>query len=565
MTQTSLPPVGSLVLHQSKLALVQELAANDRIVLKNSGGTVKVRPKDVVLLHPGPLQSIPAPSSDGSEQDLEELHVLLEGQSLPFTEACALLLGDSTPAQLVRALQLFQASPLFEVQDGQIEAVPQEVLEQRARKARQQEELLDLKKRFGQWQLTESEQQELANSVLKGRQSRMEQQLGLQLDVQQKHRMLIHTGFWPLRFDPYPEALGLQHPLDDLEVEETLLERRDLRHLLSLAIDEADCTDPDDAISWDGESLYVHIADVARFLPPFSPQSEQVVSRVSSRYFPHKIIHMLPESLMHRCRMQGEQQAITVQLHWHPDGDFREIEVYPSTVFVQRLSYLETEEKLRQKELWPDLQEVLHLEDTHHESRPSVKVKGDQIVLDQRPEGLADQLVWQSMVLANGGIADHAREQDLPMVYAKQTAERFLAPTQYTTVPSGHHSSGQAYYTHATSPMRRNVDLMVQQQLYGLWTGQNAYSGPELLETIHSQDQLRDAVRQAERLSVQHWLLVYVHECGWQGKILNSKRGNQMEDLRLPVLLPARANLDSLFVSREVDFKNGVVRVEEMP
>ena len=67
--------------------------------------------------------------------------------------------------------------------------------------------------------------------------------------------------------------------------------------------------------------------------------------------------------------------------------------------------------------------------------------------------------------------------------------------------------------------MRRYLDLVVHQQLRAFLKGKSLLEGQALLERVGAGELGRNSVRQAERLSKQHWTLVYFLERGaWQGK-----------------------------------------------
>ncbi len=86
-------------------------------------------------------------------------------------------------------------------------------------------------------------------------------------------------------------------------------DREDLRNEFIITIDPPDAKDYDDAISIkktdDGWELGVHIADVARFIPPGTPLDEEAKQRGNSVYLPRLVIPMLPELLSNGiCSLQ---------------------------------------------------------------------------------------------------------------------------------------------------------------------------------------------------------------------------------------------------------------------
>jgi ribonuclease R len=98
--------------------------------------------------------------------------------------------------------------------------------------------------------------------------------------------------------------------------------RRDLRDLPTFTIDPETARDYDDAISAevlpDGATrVWVHIADVAAFVPPRSLVDREAYRRATSVYVPGKVEPMLPEALSNdACSLLPAQDrcAVTVEM-----------------------------------------------------------------------------------------------------------------------------------------------------------------------------------------------------------------------------------------------------------
>ncbi|EGV50391.1 hypothetical protein [endosymbiont of Riftia pachyptila] len=86
----SKPSVGSLVLYKIRPAKVVEIS--DKIEIELEGGKRKrVRDKDVVLLHPGPLTSLKDLTPQQGE--IEENWELLDGSEVEIGEFSELVFG----------------------------------------------------------------------------------------------------------------------------------------------------------------------------------------------------------------------------------------------------------------------------------------------------------------------------------------------------------------------------------------------------------------------------------------------------------------------------------------
>jgi ribonuclease R len=102
--------------------------------------------------------------------------------------------------------------------------------------------------------------------------------------------------------------------------------RRDLRHLPTLTIDPPTAKDFDDAISaerLDGGRIrvWVHIADVAAYVPPRSAVDREAYRRGTSVYVPGAVEPMLPEALSNQaCSLVPHQDRLAVTVELDYDG-----------------------------------------------------------------------------------------------------------------------------------------------------------------------------------------------------------------------------------------------------
>jgi ribonuclease R len=95
--------------------------------------------------------------------------------------------------------------------------------------------------------------------------------------------------------------------------------RRDLRDLDTFTIDPPTAKDFDDAISADGDTVWVHIADVAAYVRPGSALDREAFRRGNSVYVPGLVEPMLPEHLSNgACSLVPHQDrlAVTVELEF---------------------------------------------------------------------------------------------------------------------------------------------------------------------------------------------------------------------------------------------------------
>ncbi|MDA8085501.1 MAG: RNB domain-containing ribonuclease, partial [Nitrospiraceae bacterium] len=123
--------------------------------------------------------------------------------------------------------------------------------------------------------------------------------------------------------------------------------RKDLTRLPTVTIDGERAKDFDDAVSIRltgiGYRLWVHIADVSRYVPWDSPLDLEARKRGTSVYFPDRVVPMLPAELSEDlCSLvPGEERyTFTVQMDFDRFGKRYETAFYPSIIKSdERMTY----------------------------------------------------------------------------------------------------------------------------------------------------------------------------------------------------------------------------------
>lgn len=123
--------------------------------------------------------------------------------------------------------------------------------------------------------------------------------------------------------------------------------RIDLRGLFTFTVDPATARDFDDALSFraDGDlvTVFVHIADVAYYVPEGGLVDEEALRRTTSVYVPTGVAPMLPPLLSAGvCSLQPgvERKAVTVEMALDLEGVVRSVRFYRSLIVSdKRLDY----------------------------------------------------------------------------------------------------------------------------------------------------------------------------------------------------------------------------------
>jgi exoribonuclease-2 len=397
----------ALVWYKGRPALIIDLGKKTTIAAAAAGGTetLKVREKDIEVLHPGPVHRLegfvpfnavslntanPDIINDNSANlpvtDIQSVWELIESGAakVDLTELAELVYGEFTP-QSAWAARLLLAEGLYFT--GTIDAVNARTAEEigaaeekrqgKAREGREREAFLQ-RMRDGVIDTVEDArflQDVEALAYGKTVKSRTLKELGRTETPQEAHRLLLDYKFWDKWINPHPQRFGLfpaapetslslkpaeegspapeeRSALGEREVlEERLsLERRDLTHLPAFAIDSPWSNDPDDALSLETENgsriLYVHVADPASEITSDSPADRLARARGATLYLPEGSWPMLGEDAVtgYALGLKGTRdKALTFKISLGSDGTPLDTEIFPSLLSVTRMSYEEAD------------------------------------------------------------------------------------------------------------------------------------------------------------------------------------------------------------------------------
>lgn len=224
----------------------------------------------------------------------------------------------------------------------------------------------------------------------------------------------------------------------ELRIDEALAEsgRRDLRKLLAVTIDPADARDYDDAVGGartpdGGFELWVHIADVSRYVGWNSSIDNEAKKRTCSTYLVDRVLPMLPERLCNDlCSLRpGEDRlGMSVRMLLDVNGRVLDAEAMPSVIrSAARLSYGQVDAFLAGAPLPegtpPELGQMIQTLNDLRERRKAVRASRGSIGFESRearvqldeaghPTGVeireeteATGLVEEAMLLANESVA----------------------------------------------------------------------------------------------------------------------------------------------------------------
>lgn len=551
------------MLYRNRPARVKRAGRKLEIELEG-GKTLKVRPKDVTCLHPGPMQHLDELQPQAG--DVETAWEILAGEVTSLLDLAELIYGVYTPATAWATWQLVADGLHFRGTPEEVVArLPEEVARERAvREARaaKRQAWAAFMARVRAGQITAQDHpylqdvEELAWGRLK--ESRLLRELGRAERPENAHALLLELGHWDGTVDPYPQRLGLDTSPPDAALPELPDETRvDLTHLPAFAIDDEGNQDPDDALSLEGDRLWVHVADVAALVRPQSEADLEARTRGSNLYLPEGIVPMLPQGATHALGLGLHEvsPALSFGLDFAPGGEITGVEVVLSWVEVTRLTYAEVDARL-EEEPFQGLYRLAEARERRRRENGAVsivlpevdiRVKDGEVVIRPLPPLKSRVMVTEAMLMAGEAAARFALEREIPFPFSTQDAPLFETPerptglsgmyalrmglkrSQIKSIPAPHAGLGMRFYTQATSPLRRYLDLVAHQQLRAYLRGEGLLGMQGVLERIGSAGAVAYSVRQAERLARRHWTLVYLMaRPDWRGEgVLVAKRGSR--------------------------------------
>ena len=402
--------------------------------------------------------------------------------------------------------------------------------------------------------------------------SKFLKEAGIKETPEKAHKTLLDTGFWHIGKNPYPSRFGLSMQSATETLASPPEEERTLVNHIAYAIDNIWSTDPDDAIGFDGEYVWIHIADPASSVLPDSKIDIKARNRGATLYIPEGASRMLAEESIEDyalglceysdgCKTGKLSNALSFKIKLDDKGNITETEVLKSKVFVERLSYEKADELKETPELKPlfeiakknetrrkesggvfiNLPEVhIDLEKSEDSPIPNVKI----LAMENKPKSC--DVVREFMLLAGEAAAKYAFKNQIAFPFISQPSpdipkdlpeglagqyrlRRSMRSRSVGVSPAAHAGLGLGMYSQVTSPLRRYSDLIAHQQLRAHLNQSPLLDKDTMLERISAGDAAMSASIKAERSTRLHWTIVYLlQNPDWTGKgVVVELRGKQ--------------------------------------
>jgi len=559
---------GNLVLYKNQPALITDVQA-DKFEITLETGTKKVREKDVALLHNGECRSIKAAlDAEVPAADFGEAADFFEGETPSFAELAELVWGAYTAEQSWKLWQTLNNSPYFICTSpaepigirtqAEIERLNQKQTEKAQAEKLRQDFTATLRACMQGKPFTESKElytpffQELEALALgSSSTSKILKDTKLEQTPEQAHDILLKTGFWQIEKNPYPARFGHSLHSSKADIPEPVLPESplDLTAVPAYAIDNPGSSDPDDAVSFDGTYLWIHIANPADTIQADTQSDTDACARGATLYTPEGAARMLGEKAVDyfALGLKPLSYALSFKLRLGADGAIEEVSIHRTKLSVIRMTYEEADAQKDTPALAP-LFAIAEKNLIRRENAGAVSIDFPEVSITlTEQDGTkraqvqpvvqteAAAMIKEMMLLAGEAAARFAFQHSIPFQYISQEApelpnklpsglageyrkRRAMRPRSVGTIPSMHAALGLAMYGQVTSPLRRYGDLVSHRQLLNYIDGKPLVPAADLILKIAAGDVAGRACVAAERASRQHWTLVYLlQNPDWRG------------------------------------------------
>lgn len=569
----------SLVLYKNQPALLQEVSTDKYTILyctalPSPGGkpaqfaTQKVREKDIELLFETTsgektlLVQLLQVSEDAKamQERIEPIYELLSEDEDSFTTPISFAdlqdYADVKNAQDSWVLYKALKNTLFFTEQDSLSFMVQtkEVIARQEEKNRAKEAELENRSAFIQRlkakKLNLPADAQLMQDVEalalgQSDKSKTMKEAGFTETPEKAHKLLLDTGVWTVTKNPYPTRWGLSTQSATQRLAPPPEEERITLEQEAYAIDNQWSTDPDDAIAFDGQYVWVHIADPASSVYPDSPIDIAARHRGATLYIPEGAVRMLAEDSLedYALGLTPLSRALSFCIELDENGAVLSCKVLKTLVKVKRYTYEEADIQKDSPQLAP-----LYAIARRNEQR-RLKAGAVSITLPEVHISVTDGIVnispalsWESnnvvrefMLLAGEAVAKFAFKNGIPFPFVSQEKpdlptnildgyagqyqlRRCMRSRSLGVTPMQHAGLGLGMYTQVTSPLRRYSDLVAHQQLRAFIDGRPLLNKDTMLERIAAGDAAAGASVKAERKSNLHWTLVYLTQNPqWEG------------------------------------------------
>ncbi|MDE0792484.1 MAG: RNB domain-containing ribonuclease, partial [SAR324 cluster bacterium] len=318
----------------------------------------------------------------------------------------------------------------------------------------------------------------------------------------------------------------------------------------TFTIDAKKTRDYDDAFSvmeWSSGGLViaVHITDLSDFVYPQDALFKEAEARISSVYSLEESIPMIPDELSSdtfSLKAGEDRKVLSFMFQLSANGNWNLLEVVPRVIRVQKnLSYEEADHLIEEKrDFWGLLDKFCQRSLEQRLENGALNLSRKEFDFDiSDPKDIkitaldrnsaANRIIEELAISVNCETGRIFQEADFPGIYRTQSSYEIIKevaegtklsmeniriePARLSTIPGKHAGLGCDVYMQATSPIRRFVDLVTQQNLKLLINQQEPVFSEEDMMRWSEEISLRQRkYSRAEREIIKFWKLKYLQQ-----------------------------------------------------
>jgi len=296
---------------------------------------------------------------------------------------------------------------------------------------------------------------------------------------------------------------------------------------------------------------------------------------------------MIPPNLSSLCSLGESEKSSALSVGFKMiDCQISDIEILQSEIKVVKMSYEDADKALKEDHV---LSKLNNLTKSHKAFRNSkgaikldlpnvdVKLNKNKIDIQIQTKSESRELIAEMMVIAGRVIAKYATEHKIAMPFLTQEvgsfsedimqnkgnltvtqafqATRCFKQSKITPKASFHAGLGLSCYVRVTSPIRRYLDLLSQQQLVRFLNNQTTLDDVQIKQRITQFNAVISRVNKATRQSIEHFKCLFLKQNNkWRGKgIIVDLNGN-----KATVLIPEIAMVVKIKLKSKVQLEDEI-------
>ncbi|MEZ7973407.1 MAG: RNB domain-containing ribonuclease [SAR324 cluster bacterium] len=318
----------------------------------------------------------------------------------------------------------------------------------------------------------------------------------------------------------------------------------------TFTIDAKKTRDYDDAFSvmeWSSGGLViaVHITDLSDFVYPQDALFKEAEARISSVYSLEESIPMIPDELSSdtfSLKAGEDRKVLSFMFQLSASGNWNLLEVVSRVIRVQKnLSYEEADHLIEEnRDFWGLLNNFCQRSLEQRLENGALNLSRKEFDFDiSDPKDIkitaldrnsaANRIIEELAISVNCETGRIFQEADFPGIYRTQSSYEIIKeitegtklsmeniriePARLSTIPGKHAGLGCDVYMQATSPIRRFVDLVTQQNLKLLINKQEpVFSEDDMMRWSEEISLRQRKYNRAEREIIKFWKLKYLKQ-----------------------------------------------------